>query len=62
MFTRADLTDTAMSFSNYKIDYNRRLDSGVFGTVSAVVDRPENTLHHYITDRLFNYGTKAKPS
>ncbi len=43
MFRQTDVTDdAAMSFANYKIDYNRCLGSGVFGTVYAVVDRPEN--------------------
>jgi hypothetical protein len=33
---------TEISFKNYKIDYNKCLGSGVFGSVFKVVPRPEN--------------------
>ncbi|KTD25419.1 Uncharacterised protein [Legionella lansingensis] len=51
-----------MSFLDYKIDYNKCLGSGVFGTVYEVVPRPENEKGFfsywfpYAYDYLFRVG------
>jgi len=59
-----NLASESMSFSDYKIDYNYCLGSGVFGTVYAVVPRPENEkgFLSYWFPYSYDYIFRATPS
>jgi hypothetical protein len=54
----------SMSFSDFKIDYNHPLGSGVFGTVYQVVPRPANEkgFFSYYFPYVYDYLFRIDPS
>jgi hypothetical protein len=55
MQARQPIADEKISLANYKIDYSRRLGSGVYGTVYAIAPRPENEKGFFSANFPFIY-------